>query len=119
MLGIYWFAETMQTYRESSILDFEGSVAMIIKSAGDGDGSVYNLWTLDDGCRAVSWTKKFTLVPDLDFSKFRVCCFLGSGHFAADGVNECRLYDCYKKKEIEVHLRVSKAVEEQNTLVLL
>lgn len=49
--------------RVSDVLDFHGSIAVIMKS-GKG-GSVLSLWTSDAVGGNFSWTKKFNIDPDL------------------------------------------------------
>ncbi|WOH12799.1 hypothetical protein DCAR_0832307 [Daucus carota subsp. sativus] len=60
--------------KKSEILNFEGSLAMVYKSAGDE--SDLSLWMLDEGGL---WIKKFILEMDLELDQ--VYLYLGAEHF--------------------------------------
>lgn len=94
---VYPYPDSVKSKRNWTSLVFEGSVAMIFKTAFN-DGSFYSLWTLDDNCGKVCWTKKFNLEPDLEVD--RVDLYLGGGQFVALDfrVSRFSLYDLLKKE---------------------
>ncbi|KAK1397982.1 hypothetical protein POM88_007845 [Heracleum sosnowskyi] len=47
VLGLVLFPKSIKRKR-SNVLDYEGSVAMVFQSVGDGRGAGVDLWTLDD-----------------------------------------------------------------------
>ncbi|XP_074361586.1 putative F-box protein At4g09190 isoform X1 [Apium graveolens] len=65
--------------RMSYFLNFYGSLAVIMKSGGDG--SVLSLWKLDGVGNNVSWTKMFNIEPNLKMDL--VVLYLGDAHFLA------------------------------------
>lgn len=97
LFEVYPYPDSVKSKRNLTSLVFEGSVAMIFKNAL-GDGSLYSLWTLDDDCGKMCWTKKFNLEPDLEID--RVDLYLGGGQFVALDFRVSRffLYDLIKKE---------------------
>ncbi|XP_074361624.1 F-box protein CPR1-like [Apium graveolens] len=65
--------------RMSEVLDFDGSIAMILKSGGEG--AILSLWKLD-GVGGNSWTKMFNIQPDPEIDS--VFLYLGDGQFLAE-----------------------------------
>lgn len=99
--------------KRSQLLDFEGSVAVVFESIGDGLG--IDLWTLDSVSGEVSWTRKFSIDDDAD-SESEIClsCYLGAGRFyGSQSVNGIYLHNVlydYDKKETKVY-----GVREEST----
>ncbi|XP_074368365.1 F-box/kelch-repeat protein At3g23880-like [Apium graveolens] len=101
LLGLVPFPSCIYKKR-SYVLDFEGSVAVVFESIGDGLGT--DLWTLSDVSGQLYWTKKFSVDPDAD-SESKIClsCYLGAGKFyGSKSINGMYLhnilYDCEKKE---------------------
>lgn len=61
--------------KRSDVLDFNGSVGMVFESVPGID-----LWTLDSCSSQMSWTKKFSIVADLE-TQIRLSSYLGAGQF--------------------------------------
>lgn len=96
---LYLFPNFLK-YRKSNVLDFEGSVAMIVASVYDR--SILSLWMLDDACGGkVSWTKKFNLETDLKID--RIFLYLGVGHFVAESNLRYIFYNHKIKDTKELH----------------
>ncbi|KAK1398891.1 hypothetical protein POM88_008754 [Heracleum sosnowskyi] len=74
IFGLVPFPNFIQNKR-SDVLDFKGSVAMVFESVSGID-----LWTLDSCSGQMSWTKKFSVVADLE-TQIRLSSYLGAGQF--------------------------------------
>ncbi|KAK1402374.1 hypothetical protein POM88_001979 [Heracleum sosnowskyi] len=81
--------------RMSDVLDFDGSIAVIMKSGKMG--SVLSLWTFDDIGGNFSWTKKFNIDPDLKIDYVHL--YLGDGLFLAQDYGVGYFFYNDKKKE--------------------
>lgn len=109
LFEVYPYPDSVKRLQNLTSLVFEGSIAMIFKTAS-GDGSVHSLWTLDDDSGKVCWTKKFNLEPDLEVD--RVDLYLGDGQFAALDFRVSRffLYDLMKKETKRLFFPVDDTV---------
>lgn len=96
--------------KRSHVMDFEGSVAIVVESIGDGLG--IDLWTLSDVSGQVSWTKRFGIDPDSE-SEIFLSCYLGAGKFygskSLDGIYLHNVLYNYEKKETKFY-----GVREEN-----
>ncbi|KAK1398872.1 hypothetical protein POM88_008735 [Heracleum sosnowskyi] len=90
--------------KKSDVMDFKGSAAMVFESEFGVD-----VWTLDDVCGELSWTKKFSIAADPDPEiEIRLSNYLGAGQFC--GIKMLNsyiplykvLYD-YEKKETKIY----------------
>lgn len=86
----------------SDILDFEGSVAMVFESVSGID-----LWTLDDVCGHVSWTKSFSIENDSQ-TEIWLQSYLGAGQFFGrktfnEGFPMYNVVYDYEKKDSKYH----------------
>lgn len=117
---VYPYPNSVNNKKNLPSLVFEGSISMIFNTAV-GDEPVYSLWTLDNVCGNVSWTKKVNLEPA--YAIDWVDLYLGSGQFVArDNCDGVFSYDL-KKKETRVLFplgdrRTLSAVKYTNTIVL-
>ncbi|KAK1372961.1 hypothetical protein POM88_029154 [Heracleum sosnowskyi] len=118
MFSVVEFPSSMLRY--SAVLDFEGSVAVISKSVGEGSG--ISLWTLDDTRGEVSWTKKFVVRNDLGW----VHSYLGGGLLYArmpwardrSGRNSVTIVHACTKKKAKLPVRkLSAVLKYRETLV--
>ncbi|KAK1385701.1 hypothetical protein POM88_023436 [Heracleum sosnowskyi] len=95
---LYAFPD-FEHYVRSSVLDFEGSVAMIFQ---DSNGSALSLYRLDDVCEKGSWIKMFNLEADIKINW--VVGYLGCGQFIARNyVEHCVFNYDYRKKGFQDH----------------
>nr|XP_017221690.1 PREDICTED: F-box/WD-40 repeat-containing protein 1-like [Daucus carota subsp. sativus] len=83
--------------QKSEILDFEGSLAMVYESAGDG--SVLGLWMLDD---VGLWIKKFNLETDLELNKMYL--YLGAEQFLGLNIFFGYKFYNYRNKRLRTFL---------------
>ncbi|XP_017225960.1 putative F-box protein At3g16210 [Daucus carota subsp. sativus] len=99
VFGLVPYPEFVQR-KGSSVLDFEGSVAMVFDSV---------VWTLDDVCGKVSWTKRFSVKEYDSAIIIWLSYYLGAGVFYGSKFllkyefeSELlykMLYDCEKKED--------------------
>ncbi|KAL1802372.1 hypothetical protein ACET3Z_031019 [Daucus carota] len=71
VFGLVPYPEFVQR-KGSAVLDFEGSVAMVFDSV---------VWTLDDVCGKVSWTKRFSVKEYDSGISIWLSYYLGAGMF--------------------------------------
>ena len=77
----------------SEVLDFEGSIALILRSGERA--SVLTLWALDEVDGNLWWTEKFNIEPAKSIAY--VLLYLGDGKFVArDHSRACFFYDMKK-----------------------
>ena len=77
----------------SEVLDFEGSIALILRSGERA--SVLTLWALDEVDGNLWWTEKFNIEPAKRIAY--VLIYLGDGKFVArDHSHACFFYDMKK-----------------------
>lgn len=102
VFGEYPFPSYANHMVVSNVVDFDGSVALILASVLDD--LEFCLWTLDDVCSNVAWVKKFRLEPDGWIS--RITLYLGAGQFVAKCIYDGRyyFYDNKKKKTKQLPL---------------
>lgn len=92
------------------VMDFKGSVAMIMYSDVVGyRHSRISLWTMDDECGEISWTKKFTYSVVMDIRRVYdpdIYEFLRGGQFLATRLGGLFVYHD-NKTEVLRHARLA------------
>ncbi|XP_017224967.2 putative F-box protein At3g16210 [Daucus carota subsp. sativus] len=123
VFGLVPYPEFVQR-KGSSVLDFEGSVAMVFDSV---------VWTLDDLCGKVSWTKRFSVKEYDSGIGIWLSYYLGAGvfygskfllkyEFESDQLLYNILYDCEKKEDkcfVLQQCSIPETIKYTETLVSL
>ncbi|KAK1358696.1 hypothetical protein POM88_043170 [Heracleum sosnowskyi] len=104
LFGLIPYPSFMHT-RKSSVLDFEGSVAVVLESVAEGalDKKEVSLWTVESVSDEVFWNKIFTFdagSEEIDW----VFVYCGADKFVGNTSYGTVLYD-YRKKETK-HIRL-------------
>ncbi|KAL1814390.1 hypothetical protein ACET3Z_016964 [Daucus carota] len=100
----------------SEVLDFEGSIALILRSGERA--SVLTLWALDEVEGNLSWTEKFNIIEPAKRIAY-VLIYLGDGKFVArDHSRACFFYDMKKGTFVQFRIHMS-AVQFSGSLLSL
>ncbi|KAK1401896.1 hypothetical protein POM88_001501 [Heracleum sosnowskyi] len=91
--------------RKSSVLDFEGSVALVIESVSDGslDEKEVSLWTMEAVSDEVFWNKMFTFNADSEEIDW-VFLYTGADKFFGRTELGTVLYDFCKNVTTNIEL---------------
>ncbi|KAK1358701.1 hypothetical protein POM88_043175 [Heracleum sosnowskyi] len=104
LFGLIPYPSFMHT-RKSSVLDYEGSVALVLETVVEGslDKKEVSLWTVESVSDEVFWNKIFTFDAGLKEIEW-VFVYGGADKFVGDSRFGTVLYD-YRKKETK-HIRL-------------